>query len=278
MKQWRKGIAKWSVGARLYLSVPFTWQLKEAEDIARQWKGKVFAGGPAVKLMGAPWAETPDEVPFDPLSFHNPLATFTTRGCPNKCTFCAVPKIEGEFRELSAWKQAPVICDNNILASTKRHFKKVIDSLVPFKTCDFNQGLDVCLFVRWHADELSRLNNPHIRFAWDNVRYETYVYDAIYICKEYGFRDISVYCLIGYKDTPDDAHYRLEKVREWGAMPNPMRYQPLDTTKKNSYVAPNWTSDELKRMMRYYSRLNYFEHIPYKDYQPERTVQPNFFE
>jgi len=51
--------------------------------------------------MGAPWADdTPDEAPVDVLRLHNPDATFTTRGCPRACPFCAVPRIEGKFREL----------------------------------------------------------------------------------------------------------------------------------------------------------------------------------
>lgn len=231
-----------------------------------------------MRLMGAPWAEVPSEVPFDTLSFHNPLATFTTRGCPRRCTFCAVPKIEPNFVEMKSWKHAPIICDNNLLASTKKHFEKVVDSLVPFNYCDFNQGLDARLFTKDHAYSLAGLHDPHIRFSFDHVNSEGVVADAVQLCKHIGFRHISVYVLIGYRDTPQDAKYRLETVRSWGVMPNPMRYQPLDCMEKNSYIAPNWTSDELKRMMRYYSRLNYLEHIPYEDYQPERTVQTNFFE
>jgi len=71
MNQWRKGIASWKVGKTLYLSVPFTWLMGEAESMAKAHKGKVVAGGPAVKLMGAPWADTPNIVPFDTLAFHS---------------------------------------------------------------------------------------------------------------------------------------------------------------------------------------------------------------
>ena len=60
VNQWRKGIASWKVGSVLYLSIPFTWLLPRAEEIAIAHNGKVIAGGPAVKIMGAPWAETPD--------------------------------------------------------------------------------------------------------------------------------------------------------------------------------------------------------------------------
>lgn len=276
MNQWRKGIASWTVGKTLYLSVPFTWLMGDAEDMAREWKGRVVAGGPAVKLLGAPWADTPDSVPFDSLSFHNPLATFTTRGCPNKCSFCGVPKIEGDFIELSTWKPAPIVCDNNLLASTHKHFVKVVDSLTKFDFCDFNQGLDARLFSHTHAYEFARLKNPLIRFSWDHVNLESCVKRAVGICNVYGFR-VQIYVLIGYKDDPISARYRLETVRSWGLLPNPMRYQPLDAKVKNEFVGENWDGDELKRMHRYYSRLNYLEHIPYEDYQPEKTTQTNIF-
>ena len=51
-----------------------------------------------------------------------------------------------------------------------------------------------------------------------------------------------------------------------------LRYQPLDATEKNGYVAPGWTDAELRRMTRYYSRLRWLEHIPYEDYQAEMPL------
>jgi hypothetical protein len=262
MNQWRKGIASWKVGKVLYQSIPFTWLLPEAEKQAKEYKGKVIAGGPAVKLMGAPWAETPETIPYDTLSFHNPLATFTSRGCPNHCSFCAVPKIEGEFRELQSWKPNPVICDNNLLACSNYHFEKVVDSLLPFPMVDFNQGLDPRLFnPAYHLFYLARLKNVHIRFSFDSVKNESDVYNAVKSCLSKGFKNIGVYVLIGYKDTPDDAKYRLELVRSWGLFPNPSRYQPLDSLDKNSYVADGWTETELRKMMKYYYRLGWIGNV-----------------
>jgi len=251
VNQWRKGIASWRVGNVLYQSIPFTWLLPSAKDQANAFKGRVVAGGPAVDLArklgfyDLSWAETADETPFDTLSFHNPLATFTTRGCPNRCHFCAVPKIEGDFRELPTWKPGPVVCDNNLLVCSKKHFERVIGSLKPFPYADFNQGLEARLLKPWHADLLRGLKSVKIRFAFDHPRYETIVHDAIELCRNHGLKDIGVYCLFGFKDTPDEAHARLELVRSWGIMPNPMRYQPLEALKKNDYVDEGWTEKEL---------------------------------
>jgi hypothetical protein len=268
VNQWRKGIAAWHVGKTLYLSVPFTWLLPEAKVLADAHRGPVVAGGPAVQLMPVDWAEMPATVPYDTLAMHNPLATFTTRGCPNHCEFCAVPKIEGAFVELATWKPAPVVCDNNLLAASNGHFEHVIEGQMQFPYTDFNQGLDARRFTGWHASQIARLPSAKVRFAFDHVRGESALVTAVGLARNAGLSDFGVYVLIGFRDSPEDARYRLERVRSLGILPNPMRYQPLDATQKDSHVAEGWTGRELRRMMRYYSRLVHLGHIRYEDYFP----------
>ncbi len=268
---WRKGIAAWRMGKALYLSVPFTWLLPEARRLAREHHGPVYAGGPAVDLMPGYLSASAiigEPCPVPPLAMHNPLATFTTRGCPNRCPFCAVPRIEGPFRELADWPVRPIVCDNNLLASSRRHFDTVIDRLKALPWVDFNQGLDARLFTPHHARRIAELKAAKVRFAFDSVASESAVADAVALARRHGLRDLGVYVLIGYADTPDDARYRLEAVRSWGIRPNPMRYQPLDALQRDAYVAPGWTERELKRMTRYYSRLRWLEHIPFDEYEP----------
>lgn len=263
--EWAKDIVKWEVGSTLYLSVVFSWQLKEAELIASQHKDKVIIGGPAT--------DNRDACIYDVLSMHNPLATFTTRGCPYSCSFCRVPKIEGELRELATWKPNPIVCDNNLLAASKKHFERVIDILKVFPWVDFNQGLDARLFTSYHADQLARLEKAMIRFAFDQENAESIVIDAITTARKAGLKIFGVYVLIGYKETPEEAIYRLEKVREWGIRPSPMRYQPNDAKIKNEYCPPQWEPQELRHTMRYYSRLRWFEHIPFEQYKEEQRSQ-----
>jgi len=278
MNQWRKDTASWKCGDTLYLSVPFTWLLDDARKLAEKHKGKVVAGGTAVALLGASWAETPITCPFDTLSIHNPCATYTTRGCPNKCEFCAVPKIEGDLVELPTWKPAPIVCDNNLLAASRSHFAKVVDSLKPFPACDFNQGLDARLFTRWHADLLAGLHSPIIRFSLDYAAEERQVSLAVEVCRQAGLpvADIRINVLIGFNDTPEDALARCQAVVALGAMPCPMRYQPLDAAEKNAYVAPGWTDAELFRMAKYFWKYRYFRKTPYEDFRPVDGTGPLF--
>jgi hypothetical protein len=273
MYQWKKDIAQWDIGKKRYLSVVFTWMIPKAIDIIRNSKKKCFVGGPAVYSMPHKFegiAEVLYKSPIEPLLFHNPCATFTSRGCPRKCKFCVVPGTEGELVELEEFRLAPIICDNNFLACSDQHIERVIGKISKkFEIVDF-YGLDARVFNDWHAQQLMRLKKPVVRFAFDFTNAESEVERAVETARSAGLKDIRVYVLFGYRDTPDDALYRLEKVRSWGCLPNPMRYQPLDTMVKDDYVAPGWTKKLLRDVMRYYHNLMRFEHIPFQEFRRHR--------
>ncbi len=268
---WRKEVVAWTSARTLYLSVSFTWLVPEAEKMARSHKGPVVAGGPGITLLypdGCDWAETPASVPFDVLSMHNPLATFTTRGCPNSCAFCAVPRIEGGFRELDTWKAAPIVCDNNLLAASKAHFRKVIESLRAFPETDFNQGLEAARFTTWRAEKIRGLKMPHVRFAMDTMGDARAVRKAVATARAAGLPKslITCYVLFGFRDTPEKAKAKLEAVREMEIRPTPMRYQPLDALERNAYVAPGWSRRELLDFQQYYWNLRWTEHVAFEDF------------
>ena len=283
MYSWYKNIASWKIKNTLYLSIVFTWDLKEACSIAEKWlekkSKKVIAGGPAVKAMPdfLPDIITiQDETIFPALSFHNPLATFTTRGCPNKCAFCIVPKIEGELTELDGWPVRPIVCDNNMLGSSMQHFKYSINRLKVLPFVDFNQGLDARKFTDEHAYLISTLRSSKVRFAFDSPEQEQPLRDALALSRNAGLKDIGVYVLINNDENPDEALYRLETVRGLGAVPFPMRYQPLYALEYNKHISDIWLNyygsstkarTELSRMVRYFSRLNWFSGIPFDEFQ-----------
>ena len=78
----------------------------------------------------------------------NAYLAYMTRGCPRKCSFCAVPRLEPEYKdyimlkeqiELATERFGPqqnlLLMDNNVFAS--KHFDKIIDEI---KECGFQQG------------------------------------------------------------------------------------------------------------------------------------------
>jgi hypothetical protein len=232
-------------------------------------------GGPALKInptLLPREIETGDYI--EAITKHIPNATFTSRGCIRRCPFCAVPIIEGNFTELQNWIPRPIVCDNNLLACSKRHFTKVIDSLRSLEGVDFNQGLDARLLSTFHIDQLKILKTKLIRFSWDDTKDESSIRYAIerMIRAGYPKRKISIYVLIGFNDSPTDALYRLSELVKMGVIPFPMRFQELNANIRNSFVGVNWTHLELVRFMRYWSNLRITKNIPFEEFiYPMRT-------
>ena len=276
---WSGGYIEWIEGDIAYLSVVFSWQLGQAYQRAvwyRTMGYRVRAGGPAVTLNPeylSDVAEISGAVPA--LSRHNPDATFTTRGCVNKCPFCAVPKLEGALVELKSWPVKPIICDNNLTAASVGHFDRVIDGLLEHKVegVDFNQGLDARLLTVHQAGRIVELHRAGllemVRLAWDHSRLEDQFKRAWHLLHDAGVPKgkIRVYCLIGFDDSPADALYRLKTISSMGSLPSPMRYQPLNAVKRNSYVGEGWTNSELIRYMRYWSNYIRMSAVPFSEWR-----------
>jgi hypothetical protein len=277
---WSGGYIEWITGSTAYISVVFSWQLQKAYQRAIWLKEEgyhIIAGGPAVSYNPGYLRDVciiggdNEYSAFQPvIKRHNPDAIFTTRGCPRRCPFCIVSKIEPEYKEYELMDVLrPIVCDNNILASSDKHFNKVIDRLKVLKGVDFNQGLDARLMTKEKARRIAELDMKVVRLAWDHIAIEDKwrrAFDAL-ISVGIPAKRIQSYVLIGYNDTPEDALYRLQSIKDLGAMPNPMRYQPLDAKKRNDYISPNWTDRQLKDYMRYWSRQNWLGHIPFEEYK-----------
>jgi hypothetical protein len=260
MHNWSNDVVQWKMNGITHLSVPFTWFVKKAIALANKEKGKVIIGGPGAMLMQEMIeSRTGKNVQYrsslegiEPVTLHNPFATFTTRGCISKCKFCAVPVIEGTFREVSDFVPRPIVCDNNFLAASKVHFNKAVDKLKIMPCVDFNQGLDATIFTPEKADRLAELKIPVLRFSFDGLQKEAAVMDAIKLARSKGFRQISIYVLYGFKYSIDDSVYMAQLMRDAKVRVYPMRYQPLDSLARNAYVdtANGWTANLLSAFQR----------------------------
>ena len=280
---WHKGIIHEVVDSRVNVSVVFTWDLPLARKLCAAFTGDghdVRAGGPAVSLMSdylKDVATIGGDMPF--LSRFCEDADYTTRGCIRACAFCAVRKIEGSFREVLNWKprwrphfvgsRFEILCDNNFLAASRGHIEGVVDELTTFDGVDFNQGLDARLLNAWHVEQLRRLRLPVIRFSWDHASEEQPVMDAVKMLLAAGYarRNIQIYILVNNGETQAEAHYRFNTLKAAGIRGFPMRFQPLETLKKDSYVSEQWTDAELRRFCRYWARQNWFSKIPYVEFR-----------
>jgi len=288
---WSKDIVQWTWADTLCLSVVFTWQLDRARWLAKQHKGPVRAGGPAVGMMPEKLADVADiETPLEieALPLHNPFACRTSVGCPRHCEFCI--NRDKALALLPDFTPRPLVCDDNFLATPVGHQETAIEKLARLPYVDFNQGLDARLFDDATAARLARLRHVRTRFSWDTPGQEMPVRNAINRARAHGLKDIRVYVLIGFPadyDTPEYCRHRCEELRALGIdKPNVQRFQPVRVAPemgieerhllvKNSYVPPAWTEAELRRAAKYWNRQAWLGGVRYEDFRPPKE-QPLF--
>ena len=267
--KWPKKSIYWLENKTLNITIPFTWELPKVYSKVKRlpltlyWTN-VIVGGPAVELIPGYFDKVDHVIEGHNcpgvLQKINPFATRTTLGCIRKCKFCAIGsgKIEGKFKELSDYPDLPIICDNNLLAASKKHFNKVIDRLKIHNQADFNQGLDSRLLTDFHAKRISEIKEPVIRLALDHLDYKQQWLNAFNCLRDAGIakRKISSYCLIAFNSNPKEAWQRCQWVESHGVLAYPMWYHELDALKKNIVTSKQsnlgWTEKDRLHIMGYY--------------------------
>lgn len=208
----------------IHISVAFTWDLQWAEWAEKQWRSvaSVQVGGPALNEPGGD---------FVPGMYMKKGYVITSRGCPNRCWFCAVPKREGGvIRELpvtDGW----ILTDDNLLACSDQHINKVFEMLrrQP-KHPQFVGGLEAKLLTPAMAVRLKEVKPETMFFAYDTPddleplqQAGKYLFDAGFTKPSHTLR---CYVLIGFKgDTPLKATKRLKQTWDAGFLPMAMLYR-----------------------------------------------------
>jgi len=267
MTHWTKDIYSWIVNRQLNMSIPFTWLLPKAQKIIDQMDFRydsIMVGGPAVYLM--PSYLTGCEIGHESngiLQRINPQATRTTTGCPGRCKFCGIGcgLIEpGGLVELDDWFDAPILCDNNLLAASIEHFDKVCDRLEKYQFCDFNQGLDIRYLNEHHAERLSKLNHPMIRLACDSKTDIPNWIKAFDYLRNAGIskKNIRSYALIAFDSGVEEAWERCNWIESKRIKVLPMWFHELDCLELNQLTSNQidlgWDEPARKRIMGYYYR------------------------
>ena len=280
--EWTKGIAEWTEGRARFLSVPFTWLMPEANRRAHQqdmFCDITRVGGPAVKNM-PDYIEPSDTVivggDVPSLHRHNANASRTSLGCPNKCSFCAVPKIEPVFIEIEDFDVKPILCDNNFLACSETHRERVYNALFDaglVGQVDFNQGLEARLMTDWDASWLAKLK-ASVRFACDSqaeMKYVKAAYAMVRKAKVAKHR-ISCYALVGYRSDPEEAWTRCNELDKGIGinLTMPMWHHALDQLRygivRDDQIELGWTKQAQRDIMHFFwqhrgKRLFYTETV-----------------
>jgi len=222
----------------VHISVSFTWDLRRAECMAEAWQSvaPVKIGGPATGMRG----ET-----FIPGMYLKPGYVITSRGCPNRCWFCTVPKREGPLRELPITEGSNVL-DDNLLACSEKHIRAVFEMLKRQKRSQvqFTGGLEAKLLRPWHVELLKDLRPKQIFFAYDTPDDLPPLEEAVRLFREaeYASRHfLRCYVLVGYPgDTIQAAEHRLNTVVSLGICPMAMLYRDSSGTTTRDWRDFQW--------------------------------------
>ena len=222
----------------VHVSVTFSWDLPEAERLRSAWAERgypVLLGGPAVGMRGEE---------FTPGRYLKPGYVITSRGCPNNCWFCSVPKREGrEIRELpiaNGWN----VLDDNLLACSQEHIRRVFEMLRRQKErIYFTGGMEAKRLQLWHVELFKSVRPKEIFFAYDTPDDWEPLAEAcrMFFHARYGSRNIvRSYVLVGYPgDTIKDADWRCRRVQALSVTPMAMPYQN-----------PQWTLEQVEEQRR----------------------------
>lgn len=228
----------------------------------------------------------PDYSILEQISYRYPVNDayfgYASRGCIRKCSFCGVPKLEGDqrdvqpltylvnrIRELYGEKKDLVLMDNNVVASSR--FKEIIAEIrdlgfgrdaklsrgkVPvLRRVDFNQGVDARILCKDEVflRELASICIKPLRIAFDHLGVRKPYETSVRIAHSFGLTELSNYMLYNFHDTPADLYERMALnvslneqlgIRIWSF---PMRYQPTDLPDR-SHIGGNWSRYQLRSM------------------------------
>ena len=223
-----------------HISTVFTWDIKKAYSLVNAWRAKAITirvGGPAFDDPGAEFISG---------RYLKKGVTITSRGCPNNCYFCFVPKREGKIRELPI-VSGNIIQDNNLLACSKTHIACVFSMLKGQRHIDFSGGFEASRITDEIVEQLRGLRIYQIWLAYDMPGQNKALIRAVERLKKFFSRaKIRCYVLIGYKgDTIERAEKRLKEVFIIGTLPFAMLYRD----EKNTPHSKEW-----KRFQRLWTR------------------------
>lgn len=211
----------------VHVSVTFTWDIPKAERLAKAWEriAPVRLGGPAMGEAGGD---------FVPGRYLKKGYVITSRGCPNKCWFCSVPKREGPLRELPVTEGCNVL-DDNLLACSENHIREVFSMLKRQRLgrIQFTGGFEAARLKDWHVDLLILAKPKQLFFAYDTPDDWEPLVIAAKKMRDAGFisagKRVRAYVLIGFPgDTLDAADKRLNDTLRLGIVPMAMLWRDRD--------------------------------------------------
>jgi hypothetical protein len=213
----------------------------------------------------------------------NSYLMFTTKGCPNNCSFCAVKTLEPNYKDYlplvprinyiaKRWGEKPglLLLDNNIAASNS--YDRILDEIYDCgfekgakiaitkdgrkyykqRFVDFNQGVDLRKMDRHKMEKMARIAIKPLRLAFDSFDLASEYEEKARLAIDCGIESLSNYMLYNYKDSPDELYLRFETNmtilsgnQHVKIFSFPMRYSPV-TKIHRKYIGDLWTRREVR--------------------------------
>jgi hypothetical protein len=221
----------------------------------------------------------PDYDLFPNHPMFNTSEVFTSRGCGNKCKFCAVRKLEPVYTINENWrnsidltKSRVMLYDNNMTTGDMSHFKTVTEFLVANKLLtEFDNGFDCRFFNEEHLQAIKNIkfDRGGLRFAFDNMSQDKYIQKAISMCLDAGIgkSKILAYVLFNFNDTFEEAMYRATELRRLGVRPYPQQYRPLDDmVLHSSHISNKWNKKLVRDFRFYWMMPGIYGKMTWEDY------------
>lgn len=213
---------------RIYMSKVFNFS---PDDLTAYDAAEIIRGGTGYDITGRLPEEIDRTQPDYSIYPHVPGDTaygLLTRGCPNRCKWCVVPRKEGhivpymDVDEIAIeGRRKLVLMDNNILAAgdyAKQQLQKIIDRRY---RVDFNQALDARLVTDDFARLLAQvkwLDNNRIRFGCDTHKQIEDCERAMDMINHYGFTgQYFLYTMLNdnFEESFARVNYWWKKLRAW---------------------------------------------------------------
>lgn len=205
---------------------------------------------------------------------------FTTRGCPNHCAYCSVPRLEKQRWLNPTWKshilpdkKNVMVSDNNLSSWGVDHIADVVDTITgQGKGIVFDNGFDCKLITDEMASVLARgkYTRAGVRMAFDRIEEDGVFQAAVERLLRAGVRktDIMAYVLFNFTDTPEEANYRMMECRRLGIIPYPQQYTPLNIlNRRKPFIGKHWNPSLVRDfrffwlMAGYYNRMTFTEFL-----------------
>lgn len=146
---------------------------------------------------------------------------YITRGCPNHCAWCVVPRKEGAIKPYRTWDQLVrpdtdklVLMDNNILAC--KYGVNQLESLIDSGyRIDLNQGMDARLVTEEVAEILSKLKwIKYLRFSCDTTAQIEHIQKTAEMLGKRGVKPYRMFIYLLVTEDLDNAEHRVEQLKK----------------------------------------------------------------